>query len=146
LTGKAVGANWRPAFNRAYGLSMFWGLILSGGLALLWYLGGPTVLGFMTTSEAVRQEAMSYLWIASLCALIFMPAFVFDGILVGTTLNAVMRDGMVISLGVFLAAALILQPLFGNVGLWASLHIWFIARGLIYWWGLERKKAGLFTA
>jgi Na+-driven multidrug efflux pump len=87
---------------------------------------------------------MNYLWIASLCALIFMPAFVFDGILVGTTLNGVMRDGMVISLGVFLAAALVLQPLFGNVGLWASLHVWFIARGLIYWWGLERKKAGLF--
>lgn len=145
LTGKAVGANWRPAFNQAYGLSLLWGLFLSGGLAVAWYLGGPYVLGFMTTNEAVRQEAMNYLWIASLCALIFMPAFVFDGILVGTTLNAVMRDGMVISLAVFLAAALILQPLFGNVGLWASLHVWFIARGLIYWWGLERKKAGLFT-
>ncbi|WP_375450018.1 MATE family efflux transporter [uncultured Devosia sp.] len=146
LTGKAVGANWRPAFNRAYGLSMLWGLVLSGGLALAWYFGGPFVLGFMTTNAAVQQEAMNYLWIASLCALIFMPAFVFDGILVGTTLNAVMRDGMLISLGVFLVAALALQPLFGNVGLWASLHVWFIARGLIYWWGLERKKAGLFTS
>ncbi|MDB5585960.1 MAG: family efflux transporter [Devosia sp.] len=146
LSGKAVGANWRPAFDRAYGLSFQWGLLLAGGLGLAWYFGGPYVLSFMTTNEAVRQEAMSYLWIAALCALTFMPAFVFDGILVGTTLNTVMRDGMVISLVVFLAAALILQPLFGNLGLWAAMHVWFIARGGIYWWALERKKAGLFTA
>jgi putative MATE family efflux protein len=145
LSGKAVGANWRPAFDRAYGLSFQWGLLLAGGLGLLWYFGGPTVLGFMTTNEAVRQEAMNYLWIAALCAISFMPAFVFDGILVGTTLNTVMRDGMVISLVVFLAAALILQPLFGNLGLWGAMHVWFIARGGIYWWALERKKAGLFT-
>ena len=146
LSGKAVGANWRPAFDRAYGLSFQWGLLLAGGLGLAWYFGGPTVLGFMTTNEAVRQEAMTYLWVAALCALSFMPAFVFDGILVGTTLNTVMRDGMVVSLVVFLAAALILQPLFGNLGLWAAMHVWFIARGAIYWWALERKKAGLFTA
>ena len=50
---------------------------------------------------------MNYLWIAALCALTFMPAFVYDGILVGATLNVVMRNGMVASLAVFLAAALI---------------------------------------
>ncbi|HTM79440.1 MAG TPA: MATE family efflux transporter, partial [Devosia sp.] len=146
LTGKAVGANWRPAFNSAYGLSLQWGLILAGGLGLLWYFGGPFVVGFMTTNEPVRQAAQDYLWIAALCALTFMPAFVFDGILVGTTLNAVMRDGMVVSLVVFLGAALLLEPWLGNTGLWAAMHVWFIARGGIYWWALERKKAGLFSS
>src|SRR5690606_17216269 len=34
LTGKAVGANWRPAFERAYGLSMAWGLVVALGLGL----------------------------------------------------------------------------------------------------------------
>jgi Na+-driven multidrug efflux pump len=75
-----------------------------------------------------------------------MPAFVYDGILIGTTLNTTMRNGMVASLFVFLAAALILQPAFGNWGLWGALHCWFIARGAIYWWALERRRAGLFTA
>ena len=146
LTGKAVGANWRPAFNRAYGLSLQWGLGLALGLGLLWYFGGPSLIGFMTTNEAVRLEAMNYLWIAALCALTFMPAFVYDGILIGTTLNGVMRDGMLASLVVFLAAALLLEPIWGNTGLWAAMHVWFAARGAIYWWALERKKAGLFTA
>ena len=145
LTGKAVGANWRPAFDRAYGLSFLWGLAIAVGLGLAWYLGGPTLIGLMTTNLEVQAYALTYLPIAALCALSFMPAFVYDGILIGTTLNTTMRNGMVVSLVVFLAAAALLQPLWGNLGLWLALHAWFLARGIIYWWALERRKAGLFT-
>jgi putative MATE family efflux protein len=146
LTGKAVGANWRPAFERAYGLSMLWGLILTLTLGLAWYFSGPLIIGLMTTNEEVRAYALAYLPIAALCTLTFMPAFVYDGILIGTTLNATMRNGMVVSLVVFLAAALALQPHWGNWGLWVAMHCWFVARGVLYWWALERRKAGLFTA
>ncbi|MBU1334583.1 MAG: MATE family efflux transporter [Alphaproteobacteria bacterium] len=146
LTGKAVGANWRPAFDQAYGLSFFWGLILTVTLGLAWYAAGPFVIGLMTTNAEVQAYAMTYLPIAALCTVTFMPAFVYDGILIGTTLNTTMRNGMVASLVVFLAAALALQPLLGNWGLWAALHCWFVARGAIYWWALERRRAGLFTA
>ncbi|ODT73198.1 MAG: hypothetical protein ABS75_00515 [Pelagibacterium sp. SCN 63-23] len=145
LTGKAMGANWRPAFDRAYGLSMLWGMVISLGLGLVWYLCGPWIVAFMTTSEEVRAYALAYLPIAALCTVTFMPAFVYDGILIGTTLNTTMRNGMVVSLVVFLAAAMLLQPVWGNWGLWAALHCWFLARGLIYWWALERRKAGLFA-
>jgi MATE family multidrug resistance protein len=144
LTGKAVGANWRPAFDRAYGLSMLWGLVISAGLGLGWYLGGPWVIGFMTTSPEVQEYALTYLPIAAACTLVFMPAFVYDGILIGTTQNVIMRNGMIVSLVVFLAAALLLQPMLGNWGLWAALHLWFIARGLIYWRALERRRDSLF--
>lgn len=145
LTGKAVGANWRPAFDRAYGLSFFWGLMLTVTLGVGWYLSGPWVIGLMTTNAEVQAYALAYLPIAALCTVTFMPAFVCDGILVGTTLNTTMRNGMVVSLVVFLAAAMLLQPALGNWGLWAALHCWFVARGAIYWWALERRKAGLFT-
>ena len=145
LTGKAVGANWRPAFDRAYGLSFFWGLVLTVTLGAGWYLSGPWVIGLMTTNAEVQSHALAYLPIAALCTVTFMPAFVYDGILVGTTLNTTMRNGMVVSLVVFLAAAILLQPMFGNWGLWAALHCWFVARGAIYWWALERRKAGLFA-
>ena len=68
-----------------------------------------------------------------------MPAFVYDGILVGVTLNVVMRNGMVAALALFLAAALALQPLCGNTGLWVAIHLFFIARAGFYWWALERE-------
>jgi len=146
LTGKAVGANWRPAFDQAYRLSMQWGLLLSVSLGILWYLGGPWIIGLMTTNGDVQAQALHYLPIAALCTVTFMPAFVFDGILIGSTLNVTMRNGMVVSLGVFLLAVLLLQPSLGNWGLWGALHCWFLARGGFYWLALERRKAGLFAS
>jgi Na+-driven multidrug efflux pump len=146
LCGKAYGANWRPAFDRAYGLSFAWGLVLSIGLGILWYFGGDMLIGVMTTNAEVRSAAHQYLWIAALCALTFMPAFIYDGILIGVTLNTVMRNGMVASLVVFLAAAWLLQNALGNLGLWLALHIWFLARGGFYWLALERRRGALFSS
>ncbi|MBK8082366.1 MAG: MATE family efflux transporter [Devosia sp.] len=146
LCGKAVGANWRPAYESAYGLSFRWGTLLALGLAIIWFLGGWFLIDFMTTSEPVRAYARGFLWIAALSSLTGMPAFVYDGILVGSTLNVVMRNGMVAALGIFLVAAIPLQAGLGNTGLWVAIHIFFVARAGFYWWALERKKAGLFTA
>jgi len=145
LGGKAYGANWRPAFDRAYALSFRWGLLISLGLGAAWFFGGDALIALMTTNEAVRLAAHDYLWIAALATLSFMPAFVYDGILIGLTQNVAMRNGMLASLVVFLAAALVLKIPFGNLGLWLSLHLWFVARGAFYWWSLERRRASLFA-
>jgi MATE family multidrug resistance protein len=144
LCGKAVGANWRPAFDRAYSLAFRWGTLIAVGLALVWFAGGWYLIDFMTTSEPVREYARMFLWVAALSSLTGMPAFVFDGILVGVTLNTVMRDGMVLALALFLGAAVVLQGALGNTGLWISIHLFFLCRAGFYWWALERKKAGLF--
>jgi putative MATE family efflux protein len=145
LCGKAVGANYRPAYQRAYALSMQWGLVISVGLALVWFVGGNFVIEFMTTSEPVRAYARDFLWIAALSSLTGMPAFVYDGILIGSTLNVTMRNGMIAALVVFLAACFALQPMLGNIGLWLSIHIFFLARAGYYWQALDRRMAGLFA-
>lgn len=145
LSGKALGANYRPAFDAAYRLSFRWGFVISIGLGLAWYFGGDAAIGLMTTNEQVRQAAHAYLWVAALGTLTFMPAFVYDGILIGLTQNAAMRNGMVASLGVFLVAALVLKLPLGNLGLWLALHLWFLARGGFYWWSLERRRSALFA-
>jgi putative MATE family efflux protein len=145
LGGKALGANWRPAFDRAYALSFRAGLLISVGLGLLWYFGGDALTALMTTNEEVRHAAHQYLWVAALATLTFMPAILYDGLLIGLTQNAVMRNGMVASLVVFLVAALVLKMPLGNLGLWLSLHLWFIARGGFYWWSLERRRGALFA-
>lgn len=146
LCGKAVGANYRPAYERAYALAMRWGLVISVILALISFAGGTWVIDFMTTSEPVRAFARDFLWIAAISSLTGMPAFVYDGILVGSTLNVTMRNGMIASLGVFLAACLLLQPVLGNVGLWLAIHIFFLARAGYYWQALDRRMPGLFSA
>jgi putative MATE family efflux protein len=146
LCGKAVGANYRPAYERAYVLSMRWGLVIAVGLSLIWLVGGMFVIDFMTTSEPVRTYARDFLWIAAIASLTGMPSFIYDGILIGSTLNATMRNGMIVALALFLAACFVLQPLMGNLGLWLALHIFFVVRCAYYWAALERTKAKLFTA
>lgn len=146
LCGKAMGANWRPAFDRAYRLSFQWGLVMSAGLAVLWLLAGPVLIDFMTTNAEVREQARDFLLFGAIAMLTAMPGFIYDGILIGLTLNVMMRNGMLLSLAVFLAAAFALQPIWGNAGLWVALHVWFVARAIYYWVALERQKAGLFTA
>ena len=146
LCGKAVGANWRPAFDRAYSLSIRAGLVIAAALTVLWLVGGPALIDLMTTSEPVRAYARDFLWFAAIAMLTSMPGFLYDGILTGVTMNVVMRNGMLASLVVFLAAALVLQPWLGNTGLWLALHAWYVARAAYYWWAIERRKAGLFEA
>lgn len=68
LCGRAIGANYRPAFERAYALSMRWGLIIGLGATLIWFVGGAAVIDFMSTSQVVRDFARDYLWIAALTA------------------------------------------------------------------------------
>lgn len=145
LAGKALGANWRPAFDRAYALSFRWGTAIAVGLAIIWFAGGWLLIDFMTTSEPVREYARGFLWLAALSSLTGMPAFVFDGILVGTTLNVTMRNGMVAALVLFLAAVIPLQAMLGNTGLWIGIHVFFLARAGYYWVALERRRAALFA-
>jgi Na+-driven multidrug efflux pump len=145
LCGRAIGANYRPAYERAYALSMRWGFVIAIILTLTWLVGGPFVIDFMTTSEPVRAYARDFLWIAALASLTGMPSFIYDGILIGSTLNATMRNGMILAFAAFLAACALLQPSIGNLGLWAALHIFFVVRWAYYWVALERAKARLFA-
>jgi Na+-driven multidrug efflux pump len=144
LSGKAVGANWPPAFERAVRLAFGWGVLIGLGLTAIAFAGGPALIELMTTSAPVRAHAQSYLWLAALTGITGMPAFVMDGVVSGATLNIVMRNGMLLALGLFLVVALALQPLLGNTGLWLAMHSFFIGRGIILWLGMQRRKAGLF--
>jgi multidrug resistance protein, MATE family len=145
LSGKAVGANWPKAFDSALRLSAGWGVVIGGILTALMWLAGPAIIAVMTTNEAARAQAIAYLPLAATTGLTGMPAFVMDGVVSGATLNTVMRNGMLLALAIFLAVALVFEPILGVTGLWLAMHAFFIARGLLLWWGTERLKPRLFA-
>lgn len=145
LCGRAIGANYRPAFERAYVLSMRWGLSIGVALTLIWLFGGGFVIDFMSTSQPVRDTARDFLWIAALTSLTGVATYIYDGILIGATMNATMRNGMIVALAVFLAACLVLLPAYGNLGLWLAMHSFFAARGIYYWAALQTGRARLFA-
>ena len=68
-------------------------------------------------------------------------AFAYDGVYIGATWARDMRNLMMASLLIFLAAWFLLRP-FGNAGLWGALLVHYAARG-----GLEALRyPALFRA
>lgn len=146
LCGKAVGANYRPAFERAMRISILWGFCIGVVLFGIWMVAGPFLIDFMTTAPDVQLVARDYLFIASFTAVTGVIPFVMDGVMTGATLNVIIRNGMVASLLIFLAAAMLLQPIYGVDGLWVALHLFFVARGVIFWFAVRWKMPVLFPA
>jgi MATE family multidrug resistance protein len=130
LAGGAQGAGNRRTFRRAVVVCSLWGLggALLAGLALL--AGGPLLIAAITSLPEVRLSAETYLWWMIVSPLISVWSFLLDGVFIGATRTAAMRNAMVLSLAVFLAANWLLLPAFGNHGLWLSLTLFMAARGL----------------
>jgi MATE family multidrug resistance protein len=130
LVGQAVGAQSSNAVRRAAGLSSVWG---AGGAALLgglFFMVGPAIIDLMATDRAVRAAARAFLpWLAA-APLIGIAAWMFDGIFIGATRTAEMRDAMIAAVAIYAAALVILLPLLGNHGLWAALMVFNAVRGL----------------
>jgi MATE family multidrug resistance protein len=83
----------------------------------------------MTTAPEVRAEARVFLVYMILAPLVGCAAWMFDGIFIGATRTRDMRNMMLVSAVIYVAAALALVPSFGNHGLWIALLISFVVRG-----------------
>ncbi len=130
LAGRSVGARQRKSFVDAIWLTGLWGFALSGAVAVVVILFGDALVAFITTAPDVREQASIYLSWAALTAVSGVLAFQMDGIFIGATWSRDLRNMMVLSFVLFLAALLFLPGLYGNHGLWAALHVFLIARGL----------------
>ena len=107
-----------------------WGFGSVVVMAFAFYVFGNTIINVMTTAEDVRIVSYEYLPWMVLAPLVGAAAWMLDGIFIGATRTADMRNMMFISFCIYLIALSILLPKFGNHGLWASLIIFSIARGV----------------
>jgi len=146
LAGRAIGARYRPAFDKAVRLTVFWGFALAGFTTGFFLVFGDAVIGLMTTLESVRLEAGSYLFWAALTAVAGVLAFEMDGVFVGATWSRDMRNMMLLSLALFIALSIGLTRIWGNEGLWISLNIFLAARGLTLLAILPRRRDRAFGA
>jgi MATE family multidrug resistance protein len=130
LAGRAVGARYRPAFDRTVKLTLFWGFAIAAALTAVYGLFGGVLIDIITTAEDVRQTAYRYLVWAALTPLVGVLAFQMDGIFIGATWSRDMRNMMLISLAAYLAVWFVATPLLGNDGLWLALLVFLGARGI----------------
>ncbi|MCC2110490.1 MAG: MATE family efflux transporter, partial [Hyphomicrobiales bacterium] len=134
ITGRAVGARFRPAFDAAVRLTLVWGFALAGALSVILLIAGPTIIDLMTTSVETRLAARTYLVWAALTPVLGVVAFQMDGIFIGSTWSADMRNMMLASLAIYLVVWWLAVPVFGNHGLWLALLVFLSARGITLSW------------
>lgn len=131
IVGRSIGARYRPAFDRAVRLTMFWSFGLGAVTALFFLVFGDNVIALLTTTETVRAEAANYLPWAAVTAITGALAFQMDGVYIGATWSSTMRNMMVLAFMGYLAALAIFVPLYGNHGLWLSLNVFLALRGVL---------------
>jgi putative MATE family efflux protein len=146
LAGRSVGARFRIGFERVVRLTTFWGVATALALASFYALAGQFLIDLMTTAPEVRAAARAYLIWAVLTPLAGVIAFQMDGIFIGATWSRDMRNMMLLSVVVYLAAWAALTPLFGNHGLWAALLVFLGARSLTFHWRMRRLLPRTFPA
>lgn len=132
MVGQAIGAGKAQRYRQAIRLSTIWGMSfgIAAGL-IIWFAGEP-LTRLMTSNEAVVQFALQHLGWAALTPALGAACFLYDGIFTGALATRDMRNMMVLSTLAYLAAWSVLEPAFGNHGLWAALSIFFVVRGLSF--------------
>ncbi len=129
LVGRAVGAADRALLQRVARLTTAWAALLALLACLAFAALGAQLVDLLSVSAGVREAAREYLPWAALAPLAGVWAFQLDGIFIGATRTAQMRNAMLATLAIYLAAWWVLTP-WGNPGLWAALYVSYAARAL----------------
>lgn len=140
LVGRAVGARSKKLFQQTISTAALWSFIVAIGFSLLYALFGMPLIRLLTSLDVVRATAYEYhAWIIGL-PLISVWSFLLDGVFIGATLSKEMRNTMMFSFFCCFLPTWYYTQQFGNHGLWFSLLIFMLARGISMGWVLRNSQ------
>lgn len=140
LAGRYTGAHNVQALNRCVRLLLVWGGVVAVLYTGIYAFGWRAVLSLFTESPAILSEAGGYVgWLIAIPLVAFIP-FTIDGILIGATRTAVMRDSVFLSTALFFAVYYGFRSVIGNNALWAAFLLFLIARGILQYFMTHRLK------
>ena len=130
VVGYTIGKRSKKSFlevvKNAFQLSFLTAIIIS----TLYLIFFETIINQLTDLEYLRYISLSYIvWIliippiASFC-------YQFDGIFIGASQTADMRNGTIVSVILFILSSEFLISIYGNHGLWLSLLFFMIMRSI----------------
>jgi multidrug resistance protein, MATE family len=134
LVGQSIGARDGPRLDATVRITLLAGGATAAVIAVMLWLSGGSIIAFMTPNPEVRDLAARFMPWAILMPIIAVWCFVYDGVFIGATRTADMRNMMLLSFAFYLAALAVLVPPFGNHGIWAAHVVFFIIRALTLAW------------
>tara|TARA_B110000285_G_C14594836_1_gene367994 strand:- start:71 stop:550 length:480 start_codon:yes stop_codon:yes gene_type:complete len=130
VVGYTIGKKTKKAFlavvTNAFQLSIFSGLIIS----LIYLFTFRHIINELTDLDYLRFLTFNYIFWVIIIPPIASICYQFDGIFIGASQTAEMRNGMIISVVFFILSSQFLVINFGNHGLWLSLLFFMIVRSV----------------
>lgn len=128
-SGQAYGARdgskllevWRAACRQAG--------VVALAFALIYALLGEHIVALLTSLPELRQLADRYVLWQAVLPVIGVWCYLLDGMFIGATRGAEMRNSMAVAAAGF-ALTMLALPLLGNHGLWLALAVFLALRGL----------------
>lgn len=131
ILGEAVGRGDRAGFRRDTRVVFLWSGIVGVLNAAVYAVAGHGIIDLLTGIPEVRAAAGNYLLWPVLMPLISVWAFTYDGVYLAATSTRAMRNTVILSFAIFLAALYALMPLTGNHGLWIAVAVFLGCRGVM---------------
>ncbi|MEY8827989.1 MATE family efflux transporter [Sedimentitalea sp. XS_ASV28] len=130
LVGQAVGRASVDHLRRSIAVSTVWALLGTALLTLVFVFWGGDIVDLMAKSPEVRAEAREYLNYMLLVPVLGVASWMLDGVFIGATRTADMRNMSILSTVAFVVAVALLVPSYGNHGLWIAFLFSFVARAV----------------
>jgi MATE family multidrug resistance protein len=130
MVGTAVGARDHTGLRAAVVISSQLAFAAALILSILFLIAGVPAIHGLTDLDAVRATATEFLPWAVAMPLIALACFQLDGIFIGATRTAEMRNAMIVSLAAYLALWAFAFPAFGNHGHWGAFAAFFVIRAV----------------
>lgn len=131
LGGKCWGAADGESFRQVVGRLFRWGMAMAAVFTLLYVAGGTPFLRLLTDDVGVVCAAQRFVGWAWLLPFSGVMAFVWDGLFIGITATRAMLLSSVVAALLFFVGVVVLMPLLGNHGLWLSMILYLLTRGIV---------------
>ena len=130
LVGQAIGARDRVALRDSIRLTAWLSIAIAGLFALAYALLGTPLINMLTDLPALREETYAYRWWMAVMPLIAVGSYLLDGVFIGATRSAEMRNAMLASVILFIPLGYGLSTWYGNHGLWAAFSLFMALRAV----------------
>ncbi len=132
LVGKFIGAGSLAELKTVIKKLFLWGFGFSIPFSVIYLFFGESLLWIITDNDNVIDAAAPYLFWIGLVPIVTFGAFIWDGIYIGATASVAMRNSLLIATFiVFLPSYYLFREPLGNHGLWLSMMLFMIARGVL---------------
>ena len=130
ISGKYFGLGDKISFKQSIKKLMHWGIGIGSVFSIIFLLFGQHILALLTNKQDVIAMANIYMPWLIIAPIINAFAFIWDGIYLGVSATKLMRNTMLISTVLFFLFYSILVGRLNNHGIWLSLTLFMLARGI----------------